>query len=392
MSEPIKTKTRKSELEAVQQTVKFFETLLRASSDGIVITDAMQNIILVNEAFCSFFGRLRREVIETPLSVWLEQLDPGALKQWADLEKHVFLEGEYRDLEFKMETKPGFKYLSVNASLLEQVAEEERNIVISTWRDITLRKQNEEKLQKAYKEIETRTRELTRSNRDLEQFAYVASHDLQEPLRMVVSYLQLLERRYKEKLGQDADDFIDFAVDGATRMQQLIDSLLEYSRVATYGKPFKITDISKLMGKIIANLSIAVKESSAEITYDPLPKVACDEIQLLQLFQNLVGNAIKFRGTAPLKIHVGAEKKDNQWVFSVRDNGIGIDPSHFTRIFQIFQRLHARAEYTGTGIGLAICKRIVERHSGRIWVESKPGEGAAFYFTIPVIHEEVQDD
>ncbi len=389
MSEPIKSKTRKSELEAVQQTVRFFETLLRASSDGIVITDAMQNIILVNEAFCSFFGRHRREVIETNLSVWLEQLDPGAPQQWVELDRHIHLKGECRGTEFKKKTTDGLRYLSVNASLLEQVADEEKGVIISIWRDITERKKSEQELQKAYKKIQERTRELTRSNRDLEQFAYVVSHDLQEPLRMIVSYLQLLERRYKEKLDQDADDFIDFAVDGATRMQKMIDSLLAYSRVATYGKPFKTTDTSKLLEQTMANLSIAIEDSSAEITHDPLPKITCDEIQLLRLFQNLVGNAIKFRGTAPLKIHVGAERKDNEWVFSVRDNGIGIDPSHTERIFQIFQRLHGRAEYPGTGIGLAICKRIVERHNGRIWVDSKPGQGATFYFTIPIIDEGV---
>ncbi|MCP4154668.1 MAG: GHKL domain-containing protein, partial [bacterium] len=157
-------------------------------------------------------------------------------------------------------------------------------------------------------------------------------------------------------------------------------------------KPFKITDISKLMEEIIANLTKAVEESSAEITYDPLPSITCDEAQLFRLLQNLVGNAVKFRGAPPPKIHVRVEKKDNYWVFSVRDNGIGIDPRHNTRIFQIFQRLHGRTEYTGTGIGLAICKRIVERHNGRIRVDSKPGQGSTFYFTIPVIHEEVQDD
>jgi signal transduction histidine kinase/DNA-binding LacI/PurR family transcriptional regulator len=231
--------------------------------------------------------------------------------------------------------------------------------------------------------LKQQAQELARSNAELEQFAYIASHDLQEPLRMVTSYVQMLARRYKGQLDADADDFISFAVDGAERMQILIHDLLQYSRVTTHGKPFTPTDCTTTLHHALANLEIAVEESDAVITHDELPTVMADETQLTRLLQNLISNAIKFRKkeTRP-EIHVSAERTGDEWTFSVRNNGIGIAPEYFERIFMIFQRLHSREEYTGTGIGLAVCKRIVERHGGRIWVESKLGEESTFYFTI----------
>ena len=233
-----------------------------------------------------------------------------------------------------------------------------------------------------------RTLELKRSNEDLEQFAYVASHDLQEPLRMVTNYLQLLQNRYQSQLDPKAQDFIQIAVDGAVRMHQLIGDLLTYSRVGTAGKPFAPTNANEVLKNALMNLKIAIEESGARIGSDPLPTVKADPVQLTQLFQNLIGNAIKFRSEKPPEIHVSARRSRKEdgtfdWEFSIRDNGIGIPAKDFERIFLIFQRLHTRERYPGTGIGLALCKKIVERHGGRIWVESKPGQGATFYFTVP---------
>jgi len=236
----------------------------------------------------------------------------------------------------------------------------------------------------AERALKERSEELARSNRDLEQFAYVASHDLQEPLRMVASYTRLLARRYHDKLDDNAREFIDFAVDGATRMQGLINDLLKYSRVGTQAKPFAPAAADRLLDDALANLRVALEESGATVEREPMPpRLHCDATQIVQLLQNLIGNAIKFRRPeVPPRIRIGAQRVAGAWRFSVRDNGIGISPEYFERIFAIFQRLHARDEYPGNGIGLAVCKKIVERHGGKIWVESRIGEGAEFFFTI----------
>jgi len=261
----------------------------------------------------------------------------------------------------------------VNRSLEKRVEERTKEL----REEINERKRVEERLKETLMELE-------RSNAELQQFAYVASHDLQEPLRMVASYVQLLGRRYKDKLDEHADEFIDYAVDGANRMQRLINALLDYSRVGTRGKALEPTDCEAAFEKALANLQAAVMECGATVDHDPLPTVMADDVQLTQLFQNLIGNAIKFQNEKPPHVHVAAEQKGDEWVISVRDNGIGIEPDYVERIFLIFQRLHSRSEFAGTGIGLAICKKIVERHGGRIWVESQPGKGSTFYFTIPV--------
>jgi len=229
-----------------------------------------------------------------------------------------------------------------------------------------------------------RAQELARSNTDLEQFAYVASHDLQEPLRMVASYTQLLAKRYQGKLDADADEFITYAVEGVNRMQTLINDLLAYSRVGTRGKEFAPTNCEALVDRVLTNLKATIEERGVVVTCDALPTVMADDGQLAQVFQNLIGNAVKFNNGTPPRVHLSAERNQHEWTFSVLDNGIGIAPEHTERIFGLFQRLHTSSEYSGTGIGLAICKKIVERHGGRIWVRSAPGKGSTFYFTLPL--------
>ncbi len=251
-------------------------------------------------------------------------------------------------------------------------------------RDITERKKAQEQLEILNAELKRHTRELEQSNRDLEQFAHVASHDLQEPLRVVASFTQLLERRCKDNLDSDVREYMDYIVDGATRMQQLINDLLVFSRVRARGRPLEPADCNAVLGQAIANLGRAIQENQAVITNDELPTVRVDASQIARLFQNLIGNAIKFRSGENPCVHVSAKKEGDQWVFSVRDNGIGIESQYHERIFEIFRRLHGREEYPGTGIGLALCRRIAERHDGRIWVESQEGKGSTFCFTLPV--------
>jgi PAS domain S-box-containing protein len=248
--------------------------------------------------------------------------------------------------------------------------------VTAAIRDITDRKRAEEHL------VQT-IAELKRSNDELEQFAYVTSHDLQEPLRMVSSYTQLLAKRYKGRLDGDADEFIAFAVDGSTRMRRLIQDLLAYSRAGTSGEPVGDIASADALREALENLGGAMKEAAAVVTHDPLPTVTMNHLQLVQIFQNLIGNAIKYRGADAPRIHVTAQSVNGQGhVFSVRDNGLGIDPQQFGRIFVIFQRLHGRDAFSGTGLGLAICKKLVERQGGRIWVDSEPGHGSTFHFAL----------
>jgi PAS domain S-box-containing protein len=247
---------------------------------------------------------------------------------------------------------------------------------VAIFDDITDRKKAEAALTEAHDE-------LTRSNAELEQFAYVASHDLQEPLRMVASYTQLLARRYDDRLDKDAREFMAYIVDGASRMKQLIEDLLAYSRVGTKGIDFKRVSAEAALRRALFNLRSAIDETGAVVTHDPMPTLPADEVQLGQLLQNLIGNALKFRSPAAPRVHIQTMESELDWQFEVRDNGIGIEPQYYERIFMVFQRLHNKGEYPGTGIGLAICKKVVERHGGRIWVESRPGEGSSFFFTLP---------
>ena len=242
--------------------------------------------------------------------------------------------------------------------------------ILAVGSDITAQKQMEE--------------ELRRSNAELEQFAYIASHDLQEPLRAVAGMVQLLQKRYEGKLDARADEYIGHAVEAAGRMQALIQALLSYSRVERRNQPIELIDAQECLDAALKNLTVAIRESHATVTADPMPKVHADPTQLTQIFQNLIGNGIKFQGNEEPQIHISAIQLKDVWQFSVRDNGIGIEPQYFERIFQIFQRLHTRREYSGTGIGLALCKKIIERHRGSIWVESRPDEGSTFHFTLPI--------
>jgi light-regulated signal transduction histidine kinase (bacteriophytochrome) len=249
---------------------------------------------------------------------------------------------------------------------------------VSSFIDITERKLSDEKLKKTMDE-------LSRSNQELEHFAHVASHDLREPLRMITSFLQLLEKRYKDQLDQNANEFIGFAVDGAKRLNNMIKDLLEYSQVMKKEREFNPVKLDKVLEETLINLVVQTEENNVTITYDPLPNIMGDEKLLVYLFQNLIGNAIKYRSQETPQIHISAIKQKDHFLLSVKDNGIGIDSEHLNRIFTIFQRLHGNEEYEGTGIGLAIAQKIVHLHGGRIWAESELGKGSTFYFTIPKI-------
>ncbi len=282
------------------------------------------------------------------------------------------------ELEYRQRTKNGdYRWISNHMTITKDVDGKPlyRN---GNIRDITKRKNAED-------ELKITLNELKRSNQELEQFAYVASHDLQEPLRMISSFTQLLERKYKDKLDTEALEYINFTVDGAKRMQLLINDLLAFSRVNTKGEEFKELDLEKVLDEVLFNLEIVIEENQAIITNDHLPRICADHGQMIQLFQNLLGNALKYRSQNIPQIHISARKIDKEWMFSVKDNGIGIDPQYNEQIFQIFRRLHTHDEYEGTGIGLAITKKIIQRHKGRIWVESELGKGSNFYFTIPHI-------
>jgi PAS domain S-box-containing protein len=373
MSQTSKTHQRIAKSEAItgdiKQSKELFRILFYRSPIGTYI---IQNghFQLVNRQLAYILGYEEDELMGKPSLSFVLAEDRDAVRENAVrmLKGGCSLGYEFRiinkqaKIKWVMETVVPIYYRRKRATLGSLI-------------DVTERKQMEERL----KQI---TDEMQRSNTELEQFAYVISHDLQEPLRMVSSYTQLLAKRYSNKLDADADEFISYAVNGAKRMQTLLHDLLEYSRVGTRGKPFSPVNCEHVVEQAMANLKIAIKECSASVSYDTLPTVIGDEGQLVRLFQNLIGNALKFRQDEAPQVHITAQRRNNIVTLSIKDNGIGIDPQHSQTIFEIFRRLHTREEYPGTGMGLAICKKIVERHGGHISVQSQPGQGSTFYFSV----------
>jgi PAS domain S-box-containing protein len=370
---------------ALQESERRFRRFVEQSAAGFVLTDTQGATIEWNHAAETITGIPRAEALGMPIWRILYHMAPLE-KQTTELTHHLrhtvaafFRSGQApwanTWIERRLRLPDGSE--RVVASIIFGIEMEEGFATGGIIRDITRRKRAEEQLAHYATELE-------RSNRELVQFGSVISHDLQEPLRMVSRYLALLKHRYAGRLDEDADTFIDYAVDGAARMEAMIKALLDLSRVETRGQPFAPTDLEAVLGQTLRDLEQAVAESGVELTHAPLPTVVADETQLRQVLQNLIANAIKFRreGVTP-RVHVSAERMDGAWVVSVADNGIGLDPEQADRLFQIFQRLHTEAEYPGLGIGLALCRRIVERHGGRMWVESTPGQGATFSFTLP---------
>ena len=356
---------------------------INSATNGILIADARQPdmpTVYCNAAFEKITGYTREEVLGRNCR-FLQKTDHE--QNGIEIIRHALLQGMEARAELRNYRKDGSLFW--NELYIAPVKDPRGQLThfIGIQTDITHRKRQET-------ELAQKTRELAQSNAELQQFAYVASHDLQEPLRMVASYTSLLGKRYRGRLDKDADEFIGYAVDGAIRMQRLISDLLEYSRVGSENKSLERTDCEVVLQQVLDNLSTSIRDRHAEVTHDPLPTVQANPTHLTQVFQNLIGNALKFQGDAPAKIHVGARTLPTGWEFSIRDNGVGIPADQLHRIFAIFQRLHGRGEYPGTGIGLAICKRIVEKYGGKIWAESEPGRGSTFYFTLTTPRETME--
>jgi len=359
-----------------KETEAKYRGLLEAAPDAMVVVNHGGEVVLLNLQAEKQFGYHRDELVgQNVKNIIPEGFEERLIADGSRSAAEALAQQIGTGIELHGRRKDGSDFpIEIMLSPLEST---EGTLVTAAIRDITVRKDAETHLVKT-------VGELKRSNDDLQQFAYVASHDLQEPLRMVASYTQLLAKRYKGRLDSEADEFIAYAVDGSNRMQGLIRDLLAYSRAGTNGKALHEISSEKALKEALSNLQVTIQESGAQVTHDSLPAITSDETQLVQVFQNLVGNAIKYRSAKVPQVHVSSTKNSSkEWVFCVQDNGLGIDPQYFERIFVLFQRLHGRAEFEGTGIGLTICKKIVERLGGRIWVESQPEKGSTFCFALP---------
>jgi PAS domain S-box-containing protein len=365
------TEERKVE-QKLAESEKQFRSLVETMNEGLAMQDKAGLLTYANPRLCALLGYTSEEIVGKP---WKGLFDEEALRVLAEqTEMRKGDKGGVYEIPWKTKTGQARHVLIAGSPIRDSAGNFTGSFGVIT--DITERKRAELDLIAALADLE-------RSNRELEQFAYVASHDLQEPLRMVASYTQLLATRYGDKLDKDAREFIAYAVDGANRMQRLISDLLSYSRVRAREKEMVGVDLHSALGEAIANLSEPISETGAVVTNTDLPEAIADRGQMVQLFQNLIGNAIKFHGEEPPRVNVAAERREGEWLVSVSDNGIGIEPQYKDRIFLIFQRLHTNDRYPGTGIGLAICRRIIEGHRGKLWVESEAGKGSTFRFTIP---------
>ena len=350
----------------------YIDNIIKSLIDTLIVTDAEGTIKIINKSALELLGYSQHEIIGQKISIIFPEEDLPEDERIID----QYISKEFvSKAEIRYKTKNGeIVPVSISSTVLKDTNDNIEGIVFVA-QDISDYKRAEQ--------LARSTEALERSNKELQEFAYVASHDLQEPLRMISSYVQLLKRRYGENLDSNANEFIDFAVDGAERMKKLIQDLLAFSRVGTSGEDFKITSTQKILDEVLSNLELSIKENNVKITHDPLPDLVVDKTQIIQLFQNLITNAIKFSGDKSPEIHIDVIDNYNEWLFCFNDNGIGIDIKYADQIFVIFQRLHGMGDYPGTGIGLSIAKRIVERHGGQIWVESEPGGGSSFKFTIP---------
>ncbi len=367
--------------QALRESEQRFRTLLKSLHEGIWVLDKDDRTTFVNPRMAEMLGYTEEEMLGKPVYSFNDE----EWKKFTAEKMERRKQGITEQLEGEMLRKDGGRVYALFAA--SPILDEDGNYAgsIAGVQDITERKIAEEKLKQTLAELD-------RSNKELEQFAYVTSHDLREPLRMMTSFSQSLEKRYKGKLDQTADEYIHFIVDGAARMQRLIDDILIYSRVTTRALPFESVEMQRILRDALVNLRASIEENKALIAHETLPVIQADPSQMLQVMQNLIANAIKFhREEERPVVHISASQEGKEWIFSVRDNGIGMDPELFGRLFNLFQRLHPPDKYPGTGVGLAVTKKIVQRHGGRIWVESQPGNGSTFYFSIPSMMDREKD-